>query len=690
LQHHDERLQALINTAFFTVKPPPSARKKQAKVYPPLEGYLRYLLMTKLQPSESSVAFASKQLIRFPWSDQSQQCGKLVCKIMLKTCRRGRFKAIEAVASVAAKLRRHKPEVCIRLLDAVLEEFRWSIEHPLFKDQQRTLTIARLLGEMYSASLASGQLVLQQLYTFIHFGHEIPDSLREASEKQAAQQQTEAESEDRLPVFNSTSAISQTIQEDEEVEDAELETQEVEPEAPKPIAVSRHSIYDPRVFSALDPPNSVFRIKLVCTLLEVVSKTIVTRNYLSKIEGFLAAFQRYLFTKTILPTEVEFSLLDTFDLIDSQWRRVMKDLGGKSKQSDGNAFKSLSFPRYLTWLDAHNAVVANEKADAAAENRAQSRLEALADTRSTDDSTIASDILNDDDDLMEDEDDDSMEYALSNANDSLADEHDLDHFSGDEDIEEGAEDEDDQSGGSDDDDDDSEEEDSDDDSDDDDESEEEFDEEAYMHQLEEEAFERELRRLTMDALEKGKAITRGGKVYDSMPTGSQFIKKKQSDSSTTGPPVALGGKQGISFQLLKKGNKGKMEARQFFVPEDTNLAHVATKQDGEAARERDMIKARVLQYEADAAESSHSGGNVYLEQEKLQVIRNRPLSMEDIDRNFGTSGGNLRRERDEAKAKGASSGVRGPSGGRSGGRGGGRFGGRGGRGRGSNSGRTLV
>mmetsp|Transcript_8553 Transcript_8553/g.14482 ORF Transcript_8553/g.14482 Transcript_8553/m.14482 type:complete len:97 (-) Transcript_8553:308-598(-) len=34
-----------------------------------------------------------------------------------------------------------------------------------------------------------------------------------------------------------------------------------------------------------------------------------------------------------------------------------------------------------------------------------------------------------------------------------------------------------------------------------------------------------------------------------------------------------------------------------------------------------------------------TGGNVYLEQTKLQVIRNRPLSMEDIDRNFGSSNG---------------------------------------------------
>lgn len=659
--------------------------------------------MVKLQPSESSVSFVAKQLIRFPWGDQPQECGKLVCRIMMKACRRGRFRSINAVASVAAKLRRHKPEVSIRLIDAVLEELQWSIEHPSFKDQQRTLTIARLLGEMYAESLASGQLVLQQLYKFINVGHEIPDVLREASEKQAAELKAEAASEDKLPVFNSSAAISQTIQEDEEVEDAQLETREVEDEAPKPIAVSLHGMHDPRVFSPLDPPNSVFRIKLVCTLLEVVSKTIITRNNLLKVEGFLAAFQRYLFTKTILPTEVEFSLLDTFDLIDSQWRRVTKDLGGKSKQSENSVAKSLSFPRYLTWMDAHNAVVANEDTDAAAESRAQLRLEALADTRATDDSTMASDIMNDDDDLMEDDDDDSSEDALSHANDSLADDNDLDHFSGDEEMG-GAEDEDDQSGGSDDDEEDSDEDDSDDDSDDDDESEEDFDEVAYMQQLEDEAFERELRRLTMDALEKGKAITRGGKVADSMPTGSQFIKKRQADSSTSGPPVALGGKQGISFQLLKKGNKGKMEARQFFVPNDTNLAHVATKQDGEAARERDMIKARVLQYEADAAESSHSGGNVYLEQEKLQVIRNRPLSMEDIDRNFGTSGGNLRPDGSKGRGpsssggRGASSSGRGqlpsgpggPSGGRSGGRGGGRFGSRGGRGRGNQSGRTLV
>ena len=289
----------MIKSAMFTVKPPPSGAKKEAKEYTPLEGYLRHLLMVKLQPSDSSVSFVSKQLLRFPWADPSMQCGALVCKIMLKASRVGRYRSIQAIANVAAKLRRQKPEVCIRLLDMIVEELQWSIEHPAFKDQQRTLTVARLLGELYVTSLASGQLILQQLYQFINFGHEIPVSLREASEKATASPESVSDS---LPVLKAASGVSQVILEDEEMEQDDMEAKEEEEEEKQeevqPVAVSSHSKFDPRVFSVLDPPNSVFRIKLVCVLLEVVSKTLVTRNNIPKMEAFLAAFQRYLFTKT--------------------------------------------------------------------------------------------------------------------------------------------------------------------------------------------------------------------------------------------------------------------------------------------------------------------------------------------------------------------------------------------------------
>lgn len=698
------------------MQPPQSGPRKQAKEYSPLETYLRHLLMDRLEPDSASVSFVTKQIFRFPWNDPSQMCGSLICKIMLKTCRKGRYKAIQALASVAANLRRQRPEISIRLIDAIVEELRWAMEHPNFRDQQRIISYTRLLGELFCVSLVSGQHIIQQLYLFVNFGHEIPQSLREASEQHqeamaagAATSEGSKESDQQLPVYNSSGGVVQAINEDEEMEEAGLDTKEEQDQQNQPVAVSRYSKYDPRVPTPVDPPNSAFRVKLVCTLLEVVAKNVVTRNTLAKLEGFLTAFQRYLFTKTMLPTEVEFSLLDTFDVIDSMWRKASKEQsgkGGRNKKEAGagevesGIKEDMGFTRYATWLEAHNATVAFEEADHLQEVKSRARVEALAGESTAEGMDMDGDLLQDDDSLGDDDDDDdsSAEDPLSvSAKDSVADDHhygidsgDEDEDGGDEHMEQSQYDESDEdSEDSNESEGESDEEGSDDD---------EFDEEAYRRQMEEEAFERELRRVTMEALEKGKVAARstaGGKVADSMPSGSQIIKKKVPDTlnSPSIAPSVLGGGEGISFQLLKKGHKGKMEAKELIVPADTNLAKAATKQDDEAARERDMIKARVLQYEAESAEARQTGGNVYLEQEKLQVIRNRPLSMEDIDKNFGTTGGNLRPDQTDRPRSAQAAGGRGPStsGGRTSqsagrsGRGGGQ-----GRGRGRTSGRTFV
>ena len=649
-------------------------------------------------PTPTYIAFAAKQLARLPWSVPSHQCGALVTRLMLKACRRGRYRTIQAVALVAARLRTHKVagEITVRLVDAVLEELRWALENPNFRDQQRVLTYARLLGELYEASQVSGQLVIRQLFDFVDVGHEIPDALREASKRLATDEAAPSATDGtttQLPVYNSAKGVSQTIMEDEEMEETDLETMEEEHvvEPPKPVAVSEHSKFDPRVPSPTDPPNSAYRIKLVCTLLEVAAPSIVTRNNVPHLKGFLASFQRYLFTKAVLPADVEFALLDTFDMLDSHWKTVTKS----KKHSDGED----GFPRYTTWLDAHNTTVVYEdevarvrahKAEASASDPSDAKsvtysLDGQSGRDEEDDDTMT----NYDDEEEEEDDDDSLQSNSDSErlSDDPADDGEATVDDDGTSADEGEEDDDVEA--SDDSEQASDEEDE--------EMEEEFDEEAYMRQLEEEDFERELRRMTMDAIERGKNASRKV-VADTMPSGSQIAKKKGPDptpaeSVVPAPsPFALGGKEGVAFQVLKKGSKGKVEARELVVPKDTNLAVVVSKNDDEAARERDEIKRRVLRYEAESAYAEESGGNVYLEQEKLQVIRNRPLSLETIDRNFGTSGGNLKTKSDKASAvsppsnaAGAAAAVRrpapGPGRGRSGlGRG---------RGRGS-SGRTLF
>jgi len=652
----DDRYQALINSAFYMVKPPSAAPRKIAKVYPPLEAYLRYLLLVRLEPLESSISFVTKQLLKFPWNDPSKACGALICKYMLKACRKGRYKAIPAVAAVAAGIRRNKPEVASRLIDACLEEIQWAMEHPTFRDQQRTITYARLLGEMNTVSLVTGPIIIQQLYKFINFGHEIPHALREVSTKQISNENEQKE--DNLPVYNSAIGVSHAIIEDEEMDDEVLESRVEEGEMPKPVAVSCHSVYDPRVSSPIDPPDSVFRVKVVCTLLEASLKNIVTRSNLSSLEGFVTSFQRYLFTKPSLPAEVEFLLLDTFDLLDSKWKRASPKERRKTDASSG--VKQQGFPRFESWFDAHNATVAREEELALAEKRNRARLEAIAEVSEGN----FDDILHDDDMAIEDIDYDGSDVDDSDSDDETDDEDDAAISNADEDDYEIGEDE---MEDEEDSEDETDEEDSEDETED---EEEEFDEEAYMKQLEEDAFERELRRLTIDALEKGKNAARAaahGKVADYMPSGSQFTRKKQAEiPESENSAVALGGAEGVSFQVLKKGSKGKVEAKQIVVPKDTNLAKIASKHDYAADREHDIIKARVLQYEAESAEQEHSGGNVYLEQTKLQFIRNRPLSIEDIDRNFGTSRG----EKSPAGEARNNQAGRGPGRGRGRGRGG--------------------
>jgi hypothetical protein len=331
------------------------------------------------------------------------------------------------------------------------------------------------------------------------------------------------------------------------------------------------------------------------------------------VNNYLSAFQRYLFIKQTLPTDIEFSLLDTFDILESRFRTLKK---GSAKSS---------IIRYNCWFDAHNAVVSIEEADSRINERTELRLSTQAglNTSVTDDDEAALE----EDAPLDDDDDDSYDNSVDTAeeedisleeseeeddeNDISEEDSQIDNEKSDEDSVRDCDEED-----------------------------EIVAQEEYMRQMEDEAFEREIRMLTMDAIEKGKVSARTtaiSKVSDSMPAASQFNRKKIVLDSQEGiletNSLALSGNDGISFQLIKRGNKGKAETKSFIIPKDTNLAKIATTKDTAADRERDMLKARVLQYEKES-ESTRSG-DVYFDQPKIKEVRNRTLRSYDIDDEFG-------------------------------------------------------
>jgi len=620
-KHFDDRSVELMKSAFYMVKPPTMKTREKAKELSPIEAYLKHLLFDRLE--KNKIPFISKQMLRLPWNDAIVDYGALTVKYMLQACRKGRYKSIADVASLASTIKKSKPEILARIIDAVLEELQFVMEKPNIRDQQRAIVYGKLLGELHSHTLVSSQAIFDQLFNFVNYDHDIPEALRGVSVVQAVSDPQSISSS----LLKSSLGVSQIINEDEEMEEEDEgsednKVEQKDEEKPRaPIAVSVHSKYDPRVASLSDPTSAVFRVKLICTLLDSCATSIVTTSNYPKLEKFLAAFQRYLFIKNTLPTDIEFSLLDTFDLISSNLKGIKKD----SKRTGASI-------RYETWLEAHNSVVVTEEAEVLSEKKAKNRLLAQA-------GIVGVNIDEDDnvDEILED-DQVSLDGSIDDMSaNSMEDDQSIDNSEGDgalsdDDLsdDEDAESEDESEDEGDDEDDDSY----------DDGLEEAAAHEAHLQKLEDEAFDRELRKLTMDALDKGKHVARTSastKVSDSMPSSSQIGRKKPDNDIEFGTqaPFALSGAGGMKFQLIKRDHKGRLESKSLVVPSDTNLAKVATKQDNEAARERDILKARVLRYEAEIAEQAYSG-DVYSTSEALPENRNRRLLMEDIDRQFGS------------------------------------------------------
>lgn len=608
-RHFDERTIELIKSAFFMVQPPKVKSLKKEKTLTDTEEYLKHLIIDRLD--KSNVSFVSKQVLRFPWNDLSVDYSELVVKYILKACRKGRFNSITAVASLAAKTKRQRPEIIARLIDMLLEELQIIIENPNVRDQQRAIVYTKLIGELHSHGLVSLETIFEQLHKFVNFDHDIPDSLRAISSDQST-----LNKESPMPSsLRSELGINKAINEDEELEvedDEDVEEIDVKSSL-APMAVSKFSRYDPRVFSTLDPPYSVFRIKLVCTLLDSCASSLVTISNFPKFETFLAIFQRYIFIKNALPTDIEFSLLDTFDLLDSSLKSIRKSMKGKA-----------SIVRFKSWFEAHDAVVKAEEEEAKAKEKARERLlsqagilsgaDGVLDGQDDFDENSTGDISNDDSTDVNDNESNSVSDESMSECEEDSEEEDSEYDAADELIcDERVDD---------------------------------FDDSEVLRKLEDEAFERELRKLTLEAVEKGKSSARimaTSKVSDSMPSASQFSRNKILQSAdvlnedpTTPSTLALSGASGMNFTFIKRGRKGRAESKRLIVPIETNLVKVATTQDTEAALERDMLKARVLRYEAESAEMSYSG-DVYMSQEQVPEVRNRTLRNIDIDKQFGRS-----------------------------------------------------
>lgn len=118
------------------------------------------------------------------------------------------------------------------------------------------------------------------------------------------------------------------------------------------------------------------------------------------------------------PSTVEFSVLDLFDALDSQLKKLQPD--SRRKPQAATKSSAASFVRYSCWVDAHKFVVAAEEADVLSLARTKTRLLAQAGILGSQ-GTSTGDLLDDDTvgsgsiEMSNDEEEDSIDEGESDS-----------------------------------------------------------------------------------------------------------------------------------------------------------------------------------------------------------------------------------------------------------------------------------
>ncbi|XP_057375556.1 regulator of nonsense transcripts 2-like [Daphnia carinata] len=162
----DSRYLTMIENAYYQVVPvDSSSRSSHIKIRPPLHQYIRQLLFVELG-NKGSTNKILKQLRKLNWKDPDVATYAVRC---LTSAWKVKFPNIRTLAGVVAELTLYQEFVGHRIVDAVLEDIRWSLEFPISKFNQRRVSMAKYLAELYNYRMVESSVVFKVLYTCITF-----------------------------------------------------------------------------------------------------------------------------------------------------------------------------------------------------------------------------------------------------------------------------------------------------------------------------------------------------------------------------------------------------------------------------------------------------------------------------------------------------------------------------------------
>jgi len=628
----DLNMQTLLEAAYFAVKPPERVAKSTKAPRSLVQQYARYLIQVKLEEPRASIEGIIRSLRRLPWKDPAENIVLHVIKASMKVAR-SKYVSIPNLADCLSGIGSYHPNLIVVVVDRILEEVQRSIETPYKREVQRVLGLVRLLGELYNFTAISSVIIFDLLYHLIEFGHS-EVNISAALIERATQACTSAGTGVSLTSSNSNSSNGVGLG---------VNTSVLHPRI--------H--YDPRVSTEIDPPGDLFRAQVVCELLNTTGMYFIKGKPKEKLTRFLVYFQRYLLTKQFIPLHVEFTILDTLDMLEelakeaeNEGRRGSKPVGrGTSKLLATNASAGSEgpiFARFETFEAAQAAVEVYEQVPEEERARLEREQECEAEEE-----LQARDEEGDDADEGEDgsgeESGDSDDSSSDGSGDSS--ESDSESDSDDDDEDEDNDDEDDE-----------------------DEEERERREEnersealaaKMMEKLriaeEDEEFEKAFKSVMQESVHHISSKTSNdvnrmvipavlpkpkNAFRSSMSTGEGDEEDEEESGFNGGGDGGPGGsgsgsgknRPAVVFKLLSRDTKGRFETRSLSVPQDNKMAvHLAKAEEAQRA-EKQLLKARVLQINQLAAEAEAA-------EERMQSLRGGVVPISTAAAGAGGGGG---------------------------------------------------
>ncbi|XP_036376152.1 regulator of nonsense transcripts 2-like isoform X1 [Megalops cyprinoides] len=250
--HLDARYVTMVENAYYYCNPPP-VEKAVRKKRPPMQEYIRKLLYKDL--SKVTTEKVLRQMRKLPWQDVEVKNYLICCMVNIWNVK---YNSIHCVANLLAGLVAYQEDVGIHVVDGVLEDIRLGMEVNQPKFNQRRISSAKFLGELYNYRMVESAVIFRTLFSFISFG--------------------------------------------------------VNPDG---------------TASPLDPAEHLFRIRLVCTLLDTCGQYFDRGSSKRKLDCFLIYFQRYIWWKKSVdvwtkehpfPIDIDYMISDTLELLRPKMR----------------------------------------------------------------------------------------------------------------------------------------------------------------------------------------------------------------------------------------------------------------------------------------------------------------------------------------------------------------------------------